>query len=1058
MPLRENLGREVTRGTLCKDHWQVTVGLWCADVLPPGAPTPLLVNVAWRATEAGLPPRPGDARLALVLRKKAESALSDARFDAPDGPSEKLIPGDLADGVFVMYAATTATRPGEPDLQLVVKVDGKDKVVIDLAVAAPAVPPPLAVKAENGTDAAPAALGFTRPVRVRAVPAAASGGRLRWVSATPSVAIAGDATQATVGVTGRLPADGGALPELRIWVLSADASGATVVAGHRFQPAARVAVRLRRAGATGDPPPLLLGWVYWKADGTTTTLRTDREHGLLLALKEGGDRANPWDYTEAFDWPAGAAVEAAYSLGAKPLPDAVLTERAGAFTAITLPQPGTPPPGEPPRVAIDLPDLTLTVTRPAELTLWPLTLELPGDAWHTEGIAQGAALWTGTPAHLTVNEGGAAPALAAAAAGRPRERGLRVEGTVEAAATAVRLKLLDAAGAVLRLRTGIDPGAAQADEVAATLAVPAGATRGFTANLFLADAAAAAGPVQLLVLPDGVTPLRTDAVAVHLCRAQAALVDDHEAAVADGTQRGPLRGEAAEVIDLDFRTSPQNTVPLITAQARARRMVRYEIAVERRLFDGTAAAGPANPQVPTPQMPMWMAELQLLGLSWDQLRDLMARVHYRTNAPLAPDAPRQLVDLRLALDWTLELSWDGPDTNSNGVAPAPSRPNQHYAYSLSIPGAQAVRLRFRDGGQPVNPAGDADVNPTTDGELDGAFETAPTAIAYPVAGRRLPKVFVQGQTRPWGRGAGAPQRDALVVEFQPRVEAGGGETIRGGDGRLSLALQVNGQAVDPGMARGSGGALALPAPADPLLRLPRFRVRGVNPAPHADVVTLINALVQQIWTNNNAAHVRFLDVPAWQVTAVAIFQAENGGDSQFDERGIGRRGNDTRTIFYGCEDGMPLFGFPHGYGFGQLDSLPGGRGANDGEAWSFVENLRTAVDLIMDSKGQAAYNATIAPHLPFGNMRRARAVFRRDVVRRYNGGSEFTWTGADWAISPSISQWIAAGTPDQRPNPRLPYPNHVLGTAIAYWNGPEDATATFPWPIPFVAADFGPGI
>lgn len=1054
---RTTLGREVTRGTICRDHWQVTVGLWCADVLPPGEPTPLLLNVAWRATDAGLPPRPGDARLTLTLRKKTDSALSDAHFDAPDGPREKPIPGDVSDGVLLMHATTTATRPGAPDLELVVKVDGKDLGVISFTVAAPATPPPLAIKADNGTDAPPPALGFTRPVRLRAVPA---GAQLRWVSATPAATFGGDATQAAVDVTGHVPADGGPLPELRVWVLSADASGATMAATHVFQPAARIAVRLRRAGVAGDPPPFLLGWVYWRANGTTTALRTDNENALLLALKSGGDRAKPWDYTEAFDFPAGAAVQVAYSKGHKPLPDAVLTDRAAAFVPITLPQPGTPPPGQAPRVAIDLPDLTLNLAKPKELAFWPVMAELPDDDYAKEGITQGAGIFgAGGPA-----ENGPAPALAANAAHRPRERGLKVEGTVEAAATAVRLRLLDANGAALRLRTGIEPNAAQADEIAATLAAPAGASRAFSAALFLADSAAAAGPVQLLALADGLPQARTDAWAVHLCRLELALVDDFEAN-RDGQHRGPVHGEGDERIEVDFLSSPQADAATLGGQARARRMVPYLIqSGVRALFPPASPPHVPNPDVMQPQMPLWMGELQLVGVSLDQLQELMVRAAYRQNAPVivGPPAP---VDLRLALDWALRLEWDGPDINSPGVVPAVAvRPHQTYSDVLALGGHAALRLRFRpDTGAPIHPTTGDDLALGADGQANPAFDPAPERIPWPVADRRLPQVVLRGQQRPWGRRAGAPLRDAVVIEFQPRVEIGGEEKIRGGNGTLSLtALTVDNEAVDGGRVRGAGGALA-DAAASPLLQLPAFRIRGTNPGPQALMDALVDALVQEFFDANSAqAHVAMLPLGVWQDTMRRVMQHESGG-THFETRDSGRYADESQLHRYGIENGMPKFGAPHGYGYGQLDG-PLGRPATADEVWSFVANIRTCILELMDEKADRA-RAMMAPHLNNPVTRRERAVFRRETVRRYNGGSEFTWSGGDWMISPSLAKTHNVPNPHPPPatvaetNPRLRYCNVVLDTHVAYFTGDgSDAAHDYPWPLAFGVGDYGTGI
>ena len=164
---------------------------------------------------------------------------------------------------------------------------------------------------------------------------------------------------------------------------------------------------------------------------------------------------------------------------------------------------------------------------------------------------------------------------------------------------------------------------------------------------------------------------------------------------------------------------------------------------------------------------------------------------------------------------------------------------------------------------------------------------------------------------------------------------------------------------------------------------------------------------------------------------------------------------------------MPLFGFPHGYGFGQLDNPA----ATPDQVWSFVENIREAVRRIFEMYGagalnylttavisnsattvqtalttirrntfpptpagtaqyQAARTAALAAAAAAGAAFQAlalgarQAIYQRELVRRYNGGREFryeTLAGAQsWVVHTSIT--TAA---------RQPYPNTVLGTAIA---------------------------
>ena len=80
---------------------------------------------------------------------------------------------------------------------------------------------------------------------------------------------------------------------------------------------------------------------------------------------------------------------------------------------------------------------------------------------------------------------------------------------------------------------------------------------------------------------------------------------------------------------------------------------------------------------------------------------------------------------------------------------------------------------------------------------------------------------------------------------------------------------------------------------------------------------------------------------------------------------------------------MPIFGPPAGYGLGQLDSPP----MTDDQAFSFMENTRGSVRLIMHSKANAA-RRFLAANLPTVPADIDRAAFRGEVVRRYNGGTE----------------------------------------------------------------------
>lgn len=811
---------------------------------------------------------------------------------------------------------------------------------------------------------------------------------------------------------------------------------------HAEGPPAPVEVTATDAGGVAVPQ-LGRTWVYWRHGGTTQVLRTQPDGLLRASLVPGSDR--PADYTQPFTALPGTFVDVAASRGAKPLPADVLAT-PGLFTnhevVATASGAGT----------IEIPRPTLTLEAPSELSLWPLLWEPPTPAYATTGLPQGEALWNPPdgPGSLTVTEGSPAPAAPANA--RPATRWLRLRGQVDATTTAGRIRLINAAGQRIPLAP-TPPATTPVDEVPITLGAPTTAgTRGFEAVLKPADAATAFGPVQVAVLADTPAGPAADAFTVHLCGLQLGLVDD-----TTPTQPGAVPGEADEAVVVDFDASPQAVLRTLSGQTRARRMVRYRIANEPRV--------PATGGTPTlrPRMPLWMGEVQLVGLARTDLEDLLGRRAERKNVQAGtPTGPQTT---RLSFDWRLRLSWDGPDANSAMFAAPFPRPGQRHNSSLTLPHTSTpitAVLSYDSRGRLTDPTGAA--APT---HQAGTLEPAPTPATFPVPNRRLPSVRL-GQ-RPWGRTPAAAALPALVVEFQPLVaDPAGAEILRGGDGELAIvALRLDGTPVDPGMLSDPAGTPRPTGANDPTLALPRFRVIGQN-APAADVEATIRALVADYVTSHaTAAHIRPLTQQCWETTVLRILRHESGGQyRQFDDRGAGRR-RFTRqggTWFFGTEQDMPLFGPPHGYGIGQLDffSTPQ-RGANDDEVWNWVENLRAAVQVVLAEKAASAW-ALIGQHAPTPLDRFTRAVFQRELVRRYNGGTEFTWTGTTWAVSPSL-RWAQDSDHSQGPHANLLYPNQVLGTGLVYYrdaagqaNRPDGADTQFayPPPIAFGAAQYTP--
>lgn len=757
--------------------------------------------------------------------------------------------------------------------------------------------------------------------------------------------------------------------------------------------------------------PLQNAWVY-VLDGSSIHLLRTNQDGRVKSLAPGGDRTMPQDYTQTYTTTVGMTLNLYFSRGAKPIPDSILSGRSTIFWSRTVPA-GTGGVSQ-----IILPNILMSITRPDELSIWPLLWELPDDTYLTLGINQGRALWTSVigSGDLTVRENGPAhvPGPNRPAVGtdqvRPQERGLNVAGTIDARATGVRLQILDTSGALIQLKQS-STATTGVTEITVTPGTASGNTKPFEAAIYFMNSATAFGPIQILILSDGTTPQIIGAFTCYLAGLQLALVDDHDANL-NGQIRGPIKTEQDERMIVDFLDSPQLNRPAISDQTRARRMIAYQMAIHDR-----ALSSANNTLVPKPQMPLWMAELQILGMSQAQLENLMSRrQQFLSNNP---------TNLQFELQQILTLSWDGPDSGT--MSP------RQYVYSEDFTVTQTVTINLT-GGHIAN------VNPQ--GVVANAFTPAPTAMTFPVNNRRLPQCIVSGQTRIWGRQNTGTTLDTTIIEWQPRIESGGNEAMRGGDGLLKVeSITIAGQRINGGLIPSNAGT-SPPPPGDPDLQLPRFRVRGLDPPGPANA--FIDNLVEDYYNAHNTANrVTLLTLACWQETIRRIIHHESEGDHQFEFRGAGRRS--YKEKYYGHEQDMPIFGAPHGYGYGQLDNPSVTHRIGGDGAWSFFANIRESIHRIMGDKATDAYNH-IRAHIPAPVNQTIRAVYQREIVRRYNSGREFQWNNSDWEINPTLTQTVTQRGVSVL-NPRLAYPNNVLGTNINY------APA---WPIPFTAHDYGP--
>lgn len=824
----------------------------------------------------------------------------------------------------------------------------------------------------------------------------------------------------------------------------------------------------------GSRVKLMNAWIYWRPPGGTHQILRSDEKGLVYAFASG-DRTRQDAYTVEFVTSVGTDVEVFHSQGNKPLPDSVVTALTMPLYTVPLSLsaglaalgPVYAAPGGAvtsvrrlPLGEIRLPIVRIRLTQPADepsllFALWE-NLNEPEDDYYTTGILQGSA-WHGQASPPYGHAAAAAPATV-----HPRIRGIPIRGRVPAAATAVKVRVFDAAGnAVSLLQNGSDAAGSLGTELAAALGAPSGHVRDFSVDVFFPPATPL-GPVQIVVQPDGVTPAMVGSYAFHLVGAQIALVDDFDGNP-NGQVAGPGRTATDEVHVVDYRDSPAhgpqaNETALRTTQrdrTRARRLIAYTIRSHHlKTIPLVAVATPAMPagtaQLPVTQMPFFMAELQLLGITRTQLEDLMVR-RLNRNA----SGPNQLT---LGANWDLSVTWHGPDrANTNPYLQPP----------LSLTLAQTATLAL-----------DTNTNKyarrlsnVTSGVLTGALQPPPPAIPFPIAGRRQPAVMVSDagatQRRAWGRHGGA-QHEALIIQWQPVITTDGAVAgtpiIRGGNGRLTLtSVSCDGVTIEQGLVfprptPTPAPAAAPPAAGAPVIAMPSFRLLGQNPT-RAQVEAMVTVLVEDVYRRNVATSnwLEFISLANWQETGRRVVGHESG-HRQYETRSRVERFQRPPNVFWhGHELGMPLFGFPHGYGMGQLDP-PG----NADRVWDVEANARRSVEMLLLTMAPAAMNhLRLAGSRGFLPQQRMRAIFQRDTVRRYNSGPgrrEFIWDARtnDWLIQP---------TP--RVNPTIFYPDEVLGTRIPYErlisapNRREPAPANHPpldTELMFPATAYFPGI
>jgi hypothetical protein len=813
-------------------------------------------------------------------------------------------------------------------------------------------------------------------------------------------------------------------------------------------------------------------WVYLKQGDAFTQLRSDAD-GLLLSTISTDANPEIASFVEPFVAEAPSTVVLGWSRNGLPLPAAVLKLVAQAFTEVKLdlkPENFAPLPDAPiapnelntiqavPMHKVVLPPLPISFEEPVALDLWPMFAEPFPDDYATDGLPQGVALWGGN--HHVVSDGDAA--APASVQKRPKDLGVGVRGTVKNGARQVDLYLLNAKGEQLKFRLTSEANALAVD-VATIDVKSANGKSTFATRLFVDDPTRFFGLVQLVAVTKQGQTEGWGNVTAMLLGVQIGLCDDHLQSD-KGDMPGPPIGPDHERNVIDFTTTAvkgplptatidpnsmtagaQTTAAKNAAQAalsphtRARRMVCFPIRADRKRPNARNASGPEESR---PEMPLWMAELQLVGFRRDEGQ---AFIQMR-QAELGVDKRAVAIQASFALT----LAWRGPDDDLPGPTKNKAKPRNKYSNtSMTFKGTFRGQKPAQQGEDAANSASasaptvkhdpsamvlgmidvedDGNLKVSNDGPSTAEIDPPYAAALYPVSGRRIPTLWLDQRLRSWGWTANGAVVPTLVLEWQPPVvEAkrnGYTEIMLGGDGKLEVA-QIN-FAGKPVVRPSANPSPPSDTAAGPLLALPTFRVKGDNP-PREIVTVLVDAAVEDVAAAHpDAGPVQMLPVEVWKDLAHRLMAHESRGQ-QFSES-VGRQVYAEKTPFqcHGIQSGMPKFGAPAGYGLGQHDPP-----RSHQDMWNFYEHIRLGIEeLIFTRYGKSAYDYLTGLCPLSATNRLDKAIFLRETVRGYNGGREFVYENGQWKMSPWV---VSEGKHVSIPAKRRQYANRALGTTVRY--------------------------
>jgi hypothetical protein len=318
MPFRANIGKELTRSTICVRRSRATVTLMCSDRVAVGTPSELFVGVHWSNFEG---------EVTLTFRKVTSGVGGEIRFDAVDGPASRTF--SSTGRQLVRIVGVTPTAGVGPDVMLDVLIEGEAVEHLPLSVGPVATT--VAVRAADGVSPAPELVFPASLLKLKAVPTPAGPATFQWLTAQPAlVSIVGPAGAADVEVRpGATASPGLTAPDgsVAVCVLVKPAAGPAVMAVHHiwtlFDPEQPGPYPVGRttytapdftiaAGREGWPAPIVVSveaLVRYPAQvaGDNTPVSSRRASYPLVILAHGRHDAAEFERDGAGAWKLDAA-------------------------------------------------------------------------------------------------------------------------------------------------------------------------------------------------------------------------------------------------------------------------------------------------------------------------------------------------------------------------------------------------------------------------------------------------------------------------------------------------------------------------------------------------------------------------------------------------------------------------------------------------------------------------------------------------------------------------------------------------------------------------------